>query len=102
MDLYRGRLETAFGTMHLAVDDFGVLVETWLPGRGGRKESALNPTRAAVAGLEHAKKQLDEYFERKRRTFDLRFEPYGTPFELKIWRRLCEIPYGRTDRKSVV
>lgn len=96
MELYRGRLETAFGALHLAVDEDGVLVETWLPGRARRKESTQHPTPAAVAGLELAKKQLDEYFQRKRRAFDLRFEPHGTPFELQIWQRLCEIPYGRT------
>lgn len=96
MELYRGRLETAFGALHLAVDEEGVLVETWLPGRARRKESTQRPTPAAVAGLELAKKQLDEYFQRKRRTFDLPFEPHGTPFELQIWKRLCEIPYGRT------
>lgn len=96
MELYRGELETAFGPIHLAVDDDGVLVETWLPGRAKRKESTQHPAQAAVSGLELAKKQLDEYFHRKRRTFDLRFEPHGTSFELQIWRRLCEIPYGRT------
>jgi methylated-DNA-[protein]-cysteine S-methyltransferase len=82
--------------MHLAVDDAGVLVETWLPGRAKSRESTQNPTQAAIAGLAQAKKQLDEYFQRKRRTFDLPFEPHGTPFEVAIWRRLCEIPYGRT------
>lgn len=82
--------------MHLAVDGDGVLVETWLPGRAKRKESAQHPTQAALAGLEDAKKQLDEYFRRKRRAFDLLFKPHGTSFELEIWRRLCDIPYGRT------
>jgi len=96
VELYRGELDTAFGTMHLSVDADGVLVETWLPGRARRKESTPNPTRAAFAGLERARKQLDEYFGRKRRTFDLRFEPRGTPFELQIWKRLCDIPYGQT------
>jgi len=60
------------------------------------KESASNPTPAAVAGLDAARQQLDEYFARKRREFDLRFEPRGTAFELQIWKRLCAIPYGRT------
>lgn len=96
MELYRGELETAFGRMQLAVDAAGVLVETWLPGRAKRKESTDKPTPAAVEGLDDAKKQLEEYFERKRRTFELRFEPRGSAFELQIWKRLCEIPYGRT------
>ncbi len=102
MELYRGELETAFGPMYLAVDDDGVLVETWLPGRAKHKESTKNPTEAAVAGLDRAKKQLDEYFQRKRRTFDLRFQPHGTPFELQIWKRLCDIPYGRTTSYGTI
>lgn len=96
MDFHRGVVETPFGPMHLAVDADGILVETWLPGRARRKESTQNPTASAIAGLDLAKKQLDEYFARKRREFDLRFEPHGTPFERQIWKRLCAIPYGRT------
>lgn len=96
MELYRGAVETPFGPMHLAVDAAGVLVETWLPGRAKRKESTLNPPPSAAAGLDLARKQLEEYFARKRREFDLRFEPRGTPFEVQIWKRLCAIPYGRT------
>ena len=95
-ELYCGELETAFGSMQLAVDADGVLVETWLPGRVKRKTSTPTPTQAAIAGLDLAKSQLEEYFQRKRRAFDLRFEPHGTPFERQIWKRLCEIPYGRT------
>ncbi|HKE37772.1 MAG TPA: methylated-DNA--[protein]-cysteine S-methyltransferase [Candidatus Baltobacteraceae bacterium] len=96
MELYRGELETAFGRMQLAVDAGGVLVETWLPGRAKRKDSTDNPTPAAVEGLDAAKRQLEEYFDRKRRTFELQFEPRGTAFELEIWKRLCATPYGRT------
>jgi methylated-DNA-[protein]-cysteine S-methyltransferase len=96
VELYRGELDTAFGRMHLAIDAGGVLVETWLPGRAQRKESTKNPTPAALEGLDRAKRQLDEYFHRKRRTFELRIEPNGTPFERQIWKRLYEIPYGRT------
>lgn len=41
-------------------------------------------------------KQLDEYFAGKRKTFDLRLNPKGTPFQKKVWAALCEIPYGKT------
>jgi methylated-DNA-[protein]-cysteine S-methyltransferase len=53
-------------------------------------------TPAAKAGLDEAMRQLDEYFARKRRTFELRFEPRGSEFERQIWRRLYQIPYGST------
>ena len=38
--------------------------------------------------------QLQEYFEGKRTSFDLPILPKGTPFQLAVWKRLLEIPYG--------
>lgn len=40
--------------------------------------------------------QLKEYFEGKRKTFELNLLPQGTPFQLKVWQALQEIPYGKT------
>ncbi len=40
--------------------------------------------------------QLDEYFQGKRRDFTLPLLPEGTDFQLKAWRRLQQIPYGKT------
>ena len=40
--------------------------------------------------------QLDEYFAGTRRRFDLPLAPRGTPFQLKVWRELRKIPYGKT------
>ncbi len=40
--------------------------------------------------------QLDAYFRDKRQIFDLRLEPRGTPFQLKVWQELLRIPYGET------
>ena len=42
------------------------------------------------------KKQLDEYFAGKRKTFDLPLVPKGTEFQQKVWKALQEIPYGET------
>lgn len=38
--------------------------------------------------------QLREYFEGKRRDFDLPLVVLGTEFQQKAWRALLEIPYG--------
>lgn len=43
-----------------------------------------------------AERQLLEYFERRRRSFDLPLAPKGTDFQQRVWRALCEIPYGET------
>lgn len=45
---------------------------------------------------ELAKKQLDEYFAGERKVFDLPITFNGTDFQKKVWRALCEIPYGET------
>lgn len=41
-------------------------------------------------------RQLDEYFAGTRTQFDIPLHPTGTPFQLKVWEQLREIPYGET------
>lgn len=41
-------------------------------------------------------RQLDEYFQGKRKYFDLPISCSGTPFQEKVWRELQNIPYGET------
>jgi methylated-DNA-[protein]-cysteine S-methyltransferase len=40
--------------------------------------------------------QLEEYFAGARTAFDLPLAPRGTPFQLRVWRLLREIPFGET------
>lgn len=49
-----------------------------------------------VRAFAEESKQLDEYFDGKRKTFDLDLDPRGTPFQLRVWRALREVAYGRT------
>ena len=44
--------------------------------------------------LTQLQRELTEYFEGKRKTFDVRLNPKGTPFQRVVWRTLCDIPYG--------
>ena len=46
--------------------------------------------------LQEACRQLDEYFQGKRRKFDLPLGYVGTPFQESVWRELQKIPYGET------
>ena len=46
--------------------------------------------------LKEAKRQLEEYFEGKRKVFDLPINPQGTEFQKKVYKALCNIPYGET------
>ncbi len=46
--------------------------------------------------LRAAARQLAEYFEGRRRGFDLPLQPAGTAFQQRVWRQLLEIPFGGT------
>ena len=50
----------------------------------------------APARLAFARRQLDEYFAGKRRSFDLPLAPRGTAFQLRVWEALRAIPWGAT------
>lgn len=40
--------------------------------------------------------QLSEYFEGKRKVFDLPLKLNGTKFQIAVWNALLDIPYGET------
>jgi len=40
--------------------------------------------------------QLYEYFEGKRKSFDLKLDFEGTDFQKKVWNELTKIPFGKT------
>lgn len=48
------------------------------------------------AHLEQMKAQLIEYFQGKRRDFDVAVITRGSAFEERVWAALCRIPYGQT------
>lgn len=39
--------------------------------------------------------QLEEYFERSRKQFDIPLDINGTDFQLRVWQELAKIPYGK-------
>jgi methylated-DNA-[protein]-cysteine S-methyltransferase len=89
------------GTLLLAAGDEGLTTlhfearrhapaqtHDWLPTDGGDTPPARTLTRARA--------QLEEYFAGARTTFDLPLAPRGTPFQLRVWTALREIPFGST------
>ena len=40
--------------------------------------------------------QLEEYFDGKRKEFDIPIKLLGTEFQKKVWNELLKIPYGKT------
>jgi methylated-DNA-[protein]-cysteine S-methyltransferase len=46
--------------------------------------------------IQECRKQLDEYFKGKRKTFSLALQLEGTDFQKKVWSELRKIPFGKT------
>ena len=44
--------------------------------------------------LSRTAKQLEEYFQGKRKNFNIPIKQKGTPFQQRVWKALQEIPYG--------
>ena len=83
--------ETPLGMMAVGEED-GALVRLWLP---GQPTPRLMPHKMPL--LERAEGQILEYINGRRQVFDLPLSPVGTPFQLKVWAALRDIPFGETE-----
>jgi len=81
-------INTPLGTAKIKGDELGVSVISILQEGEISKNIPLE--------LKDAVKQLQEYFEGKRTTFNFPINPKGTDFQQKVWKALLEIPYGKT------
>ena len=62
----------------------------------GRRITVSADRRRRRGPVFDAARQLDEYFARKRTSFDLPLTVSGTEFQERVWLTLAEIPYGET------
>ena len=89
------------GELLLTAEDTG-LTRVWFERRrhGGEPDPQWvrgGPGDKAATGiLEAARAQLDEYFDGRRTDFDLPLQPSGSAFQMQVWARLREIPFGST------
>lgn len=100
--LFRSLLETPVGTLQIAVDAEGTLVEVLLPNRSPGALSSKPLPAATARGMQAARAQLTEYFVGKRREFDLTLSPSGSPFERQVWNELLTVPYGATTSYGAI
>lgn len=84
-------IHTPCGEMAVAEEE-GKITRLYLRAQDAPQNAARNETPV----LKQAAAQLAEYFAGKRKHFDLPLAPQGTPFQQKVWRALCAIPYGQT------
>lgn len=63
--------------------------------REGQKELLpLSSYTKNDAFFKDIKAQIEEYFQGKRKTFEITLNPEGTPYQKRVWEELQKIPYG--------
>ncbi|WP_436517757.1 bifunctional transcriptional activator/DNA repair enzyme AdaA [Ekhidna sp. To15] len=97
------RVSTPLGPMMIGVTDDGLclleftdrkMIETQLEVIKRRMRAEMVTGKHPM--IELVSKQLDEYFEGKRKNFDVPLVVPGTEFQQKVWNALMEISYGVT------
>ncbi len=87
-------IESPLGPLLLVADEAGLRSIEFVT---GNRRVRINPEwREDIEQLREPIRQLRAYFGGELETFDLPLEPQGSPFQLAVWRRLCQIPYGET------
>jgi methylated-DNA-[protein]-cysteine S-methyltransferase len=88
------QIESPLGPLLLAADGAGLRQILFVHGRHSPKP---DPSwREDSTLLQPTIRQLHSYFAGELETFDLPIAPEGTPFQLSVWRELCQIPFGET------
>lgn len=93
--LYEYSYQTELGELFLSATKTG-LRELLFCKEREKKESHFKRIRKETPLLKEAYTQLQEYFQGKRKEFQLPLEPKGTEFQRKVWKALESIPYGQT------
>jgi methylated-DNA-[protein]-cysteine S-methyltransferase len=96
MSIGYDELETIVGTIRVIADETGVRRvaisdEEWREYCAQLGELPRNPALCREAVV-----QLAEYFQGKRRHFELPLSMEGTAFRKRVWQELRNIPYGET------
>jgi len=84
-------IHSPVGDITVYEEDEKIIVLEW--GRVPSDMPDMNPDHPLLI---EACDQLNDYFDGKRKEFDLPLAPEGTNFQKAVWKAMCEIPAGKT------
>lgn len=79
-------LHTPVGDISITEEEGFLVSVDW----GWGRDQASTPL------LKEAARQLNAYFDRTLKDFDLTLKPIGTKFQKSVWKEMLKIPYGHT------
>ncbi len=90
------QFDTPLGRMLVTASGQGI-TGVYFVGQKYEPEIHLDPSHDSdLAFLVVARRQIEEYFRAARTQFTVPLAPQGTPFQLRVWHALLEIPFGET------
>lgn len=89
-------VQSPVGLIRVIASDKGLVAIIW-EGENYKRTKLSEPVKDENHPiLLQTEKQLNEYFENKRTTFDIPLDFEGTEFQVRVWEALLKIPYGIT------
>lgn len=90
------RMQSPVGTLTLVASEEGLAAILWERDRPRRVRLNIVEEDSSHPVLVETERQLTEYFAGRRKQFELRLAPSGTPFQRTVWHALMTIPFGET------
>jgi methylated-DNA-[protein]-cysteine S-methyltransferase len=85
------------GDLHVAATDRGLCRISYFGDEWEEQLARGFGVRVLRSPLDDVRRELDEYFDGRRRSFDLALDLRVAPFPADVLRELARVPYGRTD-----
>jgi methylated-DNA-[protein]-cysteine S-methyltransferase len=89
-------LESPIGLLTLVGSDRGLAAVLWEHDDSLQEQFPEATEDTSHPVLRQAREQLSEYFAGARRTFTVKLDLVGTPFQNQVWNALRTIPFGET------
>lgn len=92
MPLYVGYYQSPLGLMKIEANEDVLTAVTFLSDEAANGVDEIGSSSIVNETIN----QLEEYFSKKRRQFDLPLGFEGTDFQQQVWKELTKIPFGQT------
>ena len=102
MKVYADLVDTPVAKMLVVVDEEGALTHLDFVARRsleeltGRVETGGRTITWDAGRCSAVREEIEEYFRGERTAFDVALAFEGTDFQKRVWRALCDIPFGET------
>lgn len=96
MNCYLTYYQSPIGKLPLIANETALMAVLWENDDPRRVLLPATLIKNDNAILIQTKQQLSDYFEGKRKAFDVPLEMNGTAFQKSIWNQLQKIPFGET------